>query len=143
MTLGTFGAVLKFAIELEAIITAFYETAATITQNQTLRSNFEGFIIQGQKSILLLMRVRRENTTEMILEPISGLNSQKYQLLTECPQGCSDSQLIQIARENEEKVYAFYTEAAEKVGFLIEAADIFERLAETHQSNKRQLQTTN
>ena len=141
MSLGTFGAVLKFALELETLGVAYYETATTITQNQELKSLFESLIAQGQKRTQTLMRVRRENTTEMILEPISGLSSQKYRLQTECPPECPDDQLIQLARTLEDQIHQFYIDAAEKLGFLSEVADIFERLAEENANNKNRLQT--
>jgi len=141
MSLGTFGVVLKFAMELEAMSAAFYETATTITQNQGLKSVFEAHIVQGQQRIQILMRVRRENTTEMILEPITGLNSQQYRPYTECPPECPDDQLIQLAFTMEEQIHQFYLDAAEKIGFLSEAADIFDRFAEKHANNLKQLQT--
>ncbi len=135
-SLTTFGAVLKYALELEAVAAAFYETASTITSTQNLRSVFQALIIQGQKRIQILMRVRRENTTEMILEPISGLDGNAYRPTTECPETCTDDALIQLAKAMENKINNFYTSAAEKVSFLSEAADIFERLAEEHLENQ-------
>ncbi|MFX1566221.1 MAG: hypothetical protein ACFFCH_09540 [Promethearchaeota archaeon] len=140
MSLGTFGVVLKFAMELEAMSAAFYETATTITQNQELKSVFEAHIVQGQRRIQTLMRVRRENTTEMILEPITGLNSQQYRPHTECPPNCPDDQLIQLALTMEKQIHQFYLDAAEKISFLSEAADIFERLAEENAKNINLLQ---
>jgi rubrerythrin len=137
--LTTFGAVLKYALELEAIAAAFYETASTITSTQNLRSVFEALIFQGQKRIQTLMRVRRENTTEMILEPISGLDGNAYHPTTECPESCTDDALIQLAKAMEIKISSFYTSAAEKVSFLSEAADIFERLADEHTENQNAL----
>ncbi len=142
MSLGTFGVVLKFAMELETMAATYYETATTITQNQELKSIFESRIVQGQRRIQTLMRVRRENTTEMILEPITGLSSQKYRPHTECPPGCPDDQLIQLALTMEDQIQQFYVDAAEKISFLSEAADIFERLAEENANNKKRLQTS-
>jgi rubrerythrin len=141
MSLGTFGAVLKFAMELETMGVAYYETAITTAQNQELKSLIETLIAQGQKRTQTLMRVRRENTTEMILEPITGLDSQNYRLQTECPPGCSNDQLIQLACTLEEQIRQFYLDAGEKLGFLSEVADIFERLAEENANNKKHLQT--
>lgn len=141
MSLGTFGVVLKFAIDLEAISAAFYETASTMTQNQEIKSFFEIFIVRGQKRIQTLMRVRRENTTEMILEPISGLESEKYRPKTECPAGCPDDQLLKLATAMEQKIHEFYSDAAEKVSFLSEVANIFERFAEENLQNQKRLQT--
>ena len=141
MSLRTFGVVLKFAMELEATGIAYYETATTITQNHELKNIFESLVVQGQRRTQTLMRVRRENTTEMILEPISGLTSEKYRLQTECPPECTDKQLIQLACTMEDQIHQFYTDAADKLGFLSEVADIFERLAEENATNKKHLQS--
>jgi len=140
MSLGTFGAVLKFAMELEAMGVTYYETATTITQNQELKNQFESLIAQSQRRKQILLRVRRENTTEMILEPISGLNREKYGLQTECPPECPDAQLIQHASTIEGQIHQFYIDAAEKIHFLSEVAEIFERLAEEHATIKNRLQ---
>ena len=142
MALGTFGAVLKFALDLEATATAFYETATTITTNQQLKNLFEKLIMQGQKRIKVIMRVRRENTTEMILEPIHGLESQPYRPPTECPEGCSDVDLLKLATTVEKKLQSFYLEAVEKISFLSEVATIFEELAEVHLQNQKLLETS-
>lgn len=142
MSLGTFGVVLKFAIDLEATAAAFYETAITITQNQEIKSLFEMLVIYGQQRIQTLMRVRRENTTEMILEPISGLEGEKYRPYTECPPECPDDQLLKLAIAMEQKIHDFYSAAVDKVGFLSEVADIFEKLAEDHIESQKRLQTT-
>lgn len=140
MALGTFGGVLKFALDLEATATAFYETATTITTNQELKSLFEALVIKGQKRIEMLMRVRRENTTEMILEPIHGLEGQKYRPDTECPKDCSNSDLLKLATTMENKITDFFLHAAEKVSFLSEVAYIFEDLAEEHNENQKVLE---
>lgn len=86
-----------------------------------------------------LKRLRRENTTEMILEPISGLNAEKYRPKTECPEGCPDKQLIELAMEMENLNSAFYIKAAKKIEFMIEPANIFEQMAEENTENTKQL----
>ena len=140
MDLGTFGAVVKFALDLEATAAAFYETATTITSNQNLKGFFEKMIIQRQGRIALLMRVRREHTTEMILEPIMGLESEKYRPKTECPEGCDDKTLGDLATLLEEKIQAFYIDASEKVSFLSEAVGFFEKLADENIENKEAIE---
>ena len=119
-------------MELESLSGAYYETATTTTQNDELKNLLKSLIAQGQRRTQTLMRVRRENTTEMILEPISGLSGEKYGLQTECPPECPDEQLIQLACRMEDQIHQFYMDAAEKISFLSEVADIFERLAEEH-----------
>jgi len=141
LELGTFGAVLRFALELEAAVTAFYKSALGHTANPKVRQLSEGFIQRGEKRVQLLMRLRRENTTEMLLEAIAGLDGEKFRPQTELPQGTGDAGLTKLASAMETKVQAFYTAAAEKVSFLSEAAGAFERLAEENAENARRLQT--
>lgn len=140
MELRTFGAALKFALDLEAIAAAFYESAIGITASHDLKGLFESLLLRGQKRIDLLMRVRRENTTEMILEPISGLDGDQYQPKTEIPAVTGDAALTKLAESLEQKIQDFYKDAAEKISFLSEPADIFERLADENAENAKRLQ---
>ncbi|MFX1561918.1 MAG: hypothetical protein ACFFDP_01235 [Promethearchaeota archaeon] len=140
MELRTFGAALKFALDLEAIAAAFYESAMGIATSQELKGLFESLLLRGQKRIDLLLRVRRENTTEMILEPISGLDGDQYHPKTEIPVGTGDAALAKLAESLEQKIHAFYKGAAEKISFLSEPAEIFERLADENAENAKRLQ---
>ncbi len=140
MELGTFGAVIKFALELEAMAAAFYETASAITSTEQLKIPFEAQIQKRLMRMETLKRLRRENTTEMILEPIHGLQDEEYRVKSECPEGCPDEELLKLASELEERNQKFYEDAAKKIEFLIEPADIFERFAEENGDNAQSLQ---
>jgi hypothetical protein len=66
-SLNTFGAVMTFAIDLETRLRDFYQAAgdtARAAEADRRRANFE--------------RVRRENVTEIKLEPIEGLSETDY-----------------------------------------------------------------
>jgi len=141
LELRTFGAVLRFALELEAGVTAFYKSALGHTTNPKLRQLSEGLIQRGEKRAQLLMRLRRENTTEMLLEPITGLDGDQFRPQTNLPKGTGDPGLTKLASATETKLQAFYTAAAEKVNFLSEAAGAFEHLAEENAENARHLQS--
>src|SRR5215475_13765454 len=68
-SLNTFGSILTFAIELEAALRDYYQAAgvsARAAEADKRRSNLE--------------RVRRENVTEIKLEPIEGLHEDDYTL---------------------------------------------------------------
>ena len=139
MELGTFGAVIKFALELEAMAAAFYETASAITSTAQLKIPFEAHIQKRLMRMETLKRLRRENTTEMILEPIHGLQDEEYRVKSECPEGCPDEELLKLASELEERNQRFYEDAAKKIEFLIEPADIFDRFAEENGDNAKSL----
>ena len=66
-SLNTFGAILSYAIDLEAQISDYYEKlgdSAKAAEAEKRRSKLE--------------RVRRENVVEITLEPIEGLNEANY-----------------------------------------------------------------
>ena len=80
-----------------------------------------------------LERVRRENVTEMILEPILDFDSESYSVDTEISEGVNDDILRTLATNIETTLLEFYTAAATKIDFLIEAAYAFELLAEKNE----------
>jgi rubrerythrin len=142
MSLGTVDIALNFAIDLEASAAAFYETATTITQNQVLKSLFEALIMQGQSRIQILMQLRRQLTLDQKKAEVTGIQSQQYRAKTECPPGCPDNQLIQLALTMEQIVHNFFHESSDKLGFVNEVAESFCRLAEDHLQNQKKLKTT-
>ena len=133
MDLGTFGAIMNYALEVENEISRFYMSASECVMNQNLADLFSDLSNRGQKRVKTLERVRRENVTEMILEPIIGLNSDNYQLVTEIPSGVEQKDVKELAIEIEKGLLEFYTHAAAKIDFLIEAAYSFELLSEANE----------
>lgn len=132
MELTTFGAVVKFALDIEAEVSSFYESAIGVTTDPYLGNLFEALLNRGQKRIKTLLRIRRENVTEMILESIAGLDSDTYNLDTAIPERANDGVVCEVATAIETKLDEFYTHAAIKIGFLSEASYSFELLAEEH-----------
>ena len=126
MNLGTFGAIMKFAMEIESDVTSFYESAKEKVKDQDLVEIFDSLGKRGQKRVKTIERVRRENFTEMILEQISGLDSDTYKPVTSLPDAPEDKVLRGIAIEMEKKLQAFYTQAGVKIDFLSEVAYSFE-----------------
>jgi hypothetical protein len=141
MELGTFGAILKFALDTENEVGKFYSGLALMPVSQNLTKLSEAFAGRSQTRIKTLERIRRENTTEMILEPISGLGSQEFSPTTLVPEGATEESIKEIAQEVEKTLYRFYKAAAEKVEFLSEVAYAFELLAEKNEDAMKQLST--
>ncbi|MCS7070732.1 MAG: hypothetical protein NZM00_04450 [Anaerolinea sp.] len=113
--LNTFGAILSFAIDLEARLADYYRQAGAVARAadaEKRRANFE--------------RVRRENVTEIKLEAIEGLNEADYVLnLTDAsPAGMAAAEAI-AAR--------FYSDVAPKIN-VREAQRALERAAKQHQA---------
>ena len=68
-SLNTFGAILSYAIELEAQLSVYYREVGDAAN-----------AIAAEKRRKKLERVRRENVVEITLEPIAGLNADDYAL---------------------------------------------------------------
>lgn len=139
MDLGTFGAIMKFALEVEHEVTSFYESASEYVKDKNLSGLFSNLSIRGQKRVKTLERVRRENVTEMILEPIIGLNSDTYILDTTIPEDSNDKTVQKIAVDIEKNLNEFYNQAAAKIDFLSEVAYSFELLAEANEDAVQRL----
>jgi hypothetical protein len=87
-----------------------------------------------------LKRVRRENTTEMILEPIKDFNSEDYSIDDVEIKTFSEVNIHQSMNEIETVFINFYLKAAEKVVFLSEVSTFLEGLAKKHQENLNKFQ---
>lgn len=139
MDLGTFGAIMKFALEVESEVTGFYESAREMIKDEDLSTLFASLASRGQKRIKTVERIRRENVTEMILEPITGLDSGSYKPVTSIPDSPDDKALQGIALEIEKSLHSFYVEAGAKIDFLSEVAYSFEILAEANEESIERL----
>jgi rubrerythrin len=137
LELGTFGVVLKFAMEVEQEAINFYESASLAVKDEELLGKFQDLHKRGLKRLKTLERVRRENVTEMILEPIIGFDSENYRLEKEIPSSAETKIVQELAVSIEKILLEFYTQAAAKVDFLSEVAYSFELLAE---ANERAIQ---
>lgn len=139
MELGTFGSILKYAIEIENEVIEFYRKASTTLNDKKTVELFNELANRGEKRIKTLERVRRENTTEMILEPIKDFDSNDYSVNTEIPEDVDDKIIQEVARSIESKLELFYNTASQKIDFLSEAAYAFELLAEKNTEAKKHL----
>jgi hypothetical protein len=129
MTLDTLGAVIKYALKLENAIKIQYEYAIENNIEKEFSSTFESKVSQSLKNIKKLKKVQRENTTEMILEPIRDFDEKPFEDIFQL-----DSKMISIEKlnENEYQAISFYEAAAKKVSFIREVSYIFEQLSLKH-----------
>ncbi|HVU14586.1 MAG TPA: hypothetical protein VHD90_25090 [Phototrophicaceae bacterium] len=112
--LNSFGSILTFAIELETRIRDYYESAMNKARAD-----------EANKRRVNLERVRRENVTEIKLEPIEGLHDEDYTL-----------DLADTSAAGQKAVEAtaarFYADVAPKIN-VREAQRALERCARQHQ----------
>ncbi|MBE0690533.1 MAG: hypothetical protein IH587_10485 [Anaerolineae bacterium] len=112
-SLNTFGAIMTFAIEMETKLRDYYQSAgdaARAADADKRRSNLE--------------RVRRENVTEIKLEPIEGLDEADYVLDLTTPSAEAHPAIETIAAR-------FYQDVAPKIN-VREAQRALERCGRQH-----------
>jgi hypothetical protein len=128
MELGTVGAVLAFAIKLEGRSAEFYEEAASLVQDSTVRGDFLSLEEAKRKRKKLLEKSRREYVNEMLLEPIEGLMGSDYLLETELTSDMDSGAVLRLGREAEEHSQRLYVDAGEKISHLPQLARVFKKL---------------
>ena len=112
-SLNSFGSILTFAIELETRLRDYY-TSATDSARAA----------DADKRRLNLERVRRENVTEIKLEPIEGLNEADY-VLNLADTSSAGQKAVEAAAAQ------FYTDVAPTIN-VREAQRALERCARQH-----------
>jgi len=127
MQLGTFGAIMGFAMELEMRATSLYEARAELPSD--LR---EAMIRSAKKKHRRLEKARREGVVELALEPISGLDGDDYPLEGPTEKGRAGALRGAIALE--ETSARFYRDAGKKLP-MQEIARLFTRCAKNNQEN--------
>ncbi|NWF69404.1 MAG: hypothetical protein HXY40_09985 [Chloroflexi bacterium] len=115
-SLNTFGAILTYAIEMESRLRDYYQAAGSeerARETDKRRSNLE--------------RVRRENVTEIKLEPIEGLDEADYALNLDDASAAGQQAAESTAAR-------FYTDTAPKIN-VREVQRALERCAKQHAEN--------
>ena len=130
MELGTFGAILRFAMQMEEQSAAFYEAAGEVVPSL---QELEG---AARKRLARLEQARREGVAEMILESITGLDGDAYAVALD-PR--ADAATLQAQSQAlEEAAARFYRDAATKLP-IREVARLFQRMAQEHESAIRKV----
>jgi hypothetical protein len=130
MNLGTTGAILSFALEREVERGSFYDKCISTMTNSELKDAFDFIKKEQKKRERLLNRFRRENVTEMILEPIHDFDSESFELGIALDNSLDNSYLRETAIKIEESSYSFFLRASEKTKFLPEVSEEFKRLSD-------------
>ena len=122
MTLNQFGAVMTYAIEMEEQLATYYREAAKSSGDHS--AEFKDRAETAEKLAGLLEQSRRQNVTEITLEPIDGLNAGDYAL----DLSSTDAETV---NENEKKVQQFYTDVTPKIN-VREARQVLQRCLKLH-----------
>lgn len=129
MPLTNFGAILNFAEKVEQDDMEFYRQASSSAAAEPYRLLFEMFFREGKKNISLVQRTRRENVTEMILEPIRDFVRDSYQQTIGDVDGMDLPAILSSVDAIENRAIRYYTDAAEKISALPEVSRALKTLA--------------
>jgi rubrerythrin len=122
MPITSFGGLLTFAEEMEKQDMEFYSRASAGDGAGDLADLMASFAKDGKKNVAHIQRTRRENVTEMILEPISGIVRESFVLEAPAEDGWTREQILTHALETEKRAVEYYTLGAEKIKTLAEVS---------------------
>ena len=135
MPLENFGSILNFAEELELQNLGFYKILVDNPACADHKTMFEAFAATIDKNVKTVQRTRRENVTEMILEPIKDFIRAPF--CEECVgiDKMNAAEAIDAARRLEDRAVRYYTEAAAKIKALPEVARALKLLGKKHSAH--------
>jgi rubrerythrin len=140
MSLSTFGAIMGFAAEMVQQTETFYKTMIQRAKDPILREALHVLLEEEGKNYSLMEKTRRENVTEMILEPIAGLDQSDYEIEMKGMDQTEDSDLLKMALILEERERRFFSEVSDKVP-LPEVGRIFRKVAQKKEKSLAKLKT--
>ena len=94
---------------------------------------------EGKKNIALVQRTRRENVTEMILEPIKDFIRAPFCEECEGADSMSAAEAVDTARRLEDRAIRYYTEAAAKIKAQPEVARALKLVGKKHTAHLNKL----
>jgi len=139
MSLESFGMILRFAEDLENCDVRFFDSAARNPECGEYAEMFEEFSRDAGKNIKNLQRIRRENVTEMILEPVSGFHEDDFSLTCEDAGGMTLQEVLETAVELEKRAENFYLSAAAALKAQAEVARGLKTISKKHTAHLRKL----
>ena len=125
---------MKFAAEIFRQAADFYRTALSRAQDPGLKEALSGLLEEAGKYEALMERIRRENVTEMILEPVTGLSPDDYHPEALPREDSGDAGLFKTTLALETAQQTFFERASARVP-LPEAARAFRKIAEKKKSS--------
>ena len=138
MALTTFGAIMAFAVDMVAQSGEYYKTLASLAKGEALKENLEDLAREQVKSRVSIEETRRMNVTEMILEPVSGLFQEEYEIEVKIPDASADADVLGLAVALEKREKRFFVDASAKVP-LPEVARFFRKIVEKKEKNLSRL----
>jgi rubrerythrin len=135
MPLQNFGSILNFAEELESQDRQFYETAAGNPACSAHKTLFAELAAEAGRNIRTVQRIRRENVTEMILEPVKDFTRAPYCEACEGAATKPAPEILATAQRLEARAERYYAEAAEKIKALPEVSRALKTLGKNRKAH--------
>jgi len=139
MELKNFGSILSFAAELEAGDGEFYRSASQNPLCQLHKDLFEGLYKEHKQNEQKILRIRRENVTEMILEPIKNFTKLAFVVKYTAIELANVEEVLKTAKKLEKRSEQYFLEAAEKIKALPEVSRELKRIGEKHTIHREKL----
>jgi rubrerythrin len=139
MALTTFGAIMGFAAEMAGKDEEVYKVLAQKAKDLSLRDALQALSEEEGKTHNLMIKARRENVTEMILEPVADLQQEDYEIDPKISGSVDNVSLLKVALMLEERGKRFFRDASSKVP-LPEVARIFRKAAQKKEESLTRLQ---
>jgi len=140
MALTTFGAIMGFAADIVGETEETYKALVQKAKAPAFKETLQILLGEEKKNRSLMEKTRRENVTEMILEPITGLRQDDYEVSLTVQDRMEDADLLKAALLLEEREKKFFQDASLKVS-LPEVARIFRKIVQKKEDNISKLQS--
>jgi rubrerythrin len=139
MPLQNFGSILNFAEDLERLDRQFYAAASGNPACAGHKALFAELEAEAARNVATVQRIRRENVTEMILEPVKDFTRAPYCEACEGASVQSADEVLATAVRLERRAEHYYTEAAEKLKVLAEVSRALKTLAKNRKTHGAKL----
>jgi len=139
MPLQNFGSILNFAEELERLDRQFYAAASGNPACAGCKAQFAELEAEAARNVTTVQRIRRENVTEMILEPVKDFTRAPFCEACEGAAVQSAAEVLATATRLERRAERYYTEAAEKLKALAEVSRALKTLAKNRKAHAAKL----
>ena len=139
MPLENFGSILNFAEGLEKQDQEFFAAVAGNPACAEHKEMFAQFASDTGKNVKAVQRTRRENVTEMILEPIRDFTRAPF--CEECAEAGSMRVEDALATTNRlvDRAERYYTEAAAKIKAQPEVSRALKTICKKHKAHREKL----
>ena len=141
MPLTNFGSILNFAEKMEKTDQAFYDAVSQNPHCSEYKEISEQFAADTKNNLKTVLRTRRENVTEMILEPIKDFTRAPFQGKYEGLEKMSAKDAIDTARRLEQRAELYYLEASQKIKALPEVSRALKIIAKKHTAHLKKLES--